>query len=733
LSEWVEILRQTEKKEWNEPQRKMMQEAWHFYRRRSLMGLLLLVIIACTGLGIRQQVVMSNRVNHADGLVQQLLHADITQVPAIIAAMEDYRRWVNPALKEESGKAEERSPQRLSTSLALLPVDPGQADYLFNRMLDASPDELSVIHETLRTHRGNQEERLWSVQEDSEADPERRFHAAIALASYGSAGSESRWDAASAVVADRLLTSVIKNPSHFTPLINMLRPVGDRLIAPLMATFHDKYKSESERAFASSILADYAQNDVKMLTNLLMDSDLKPFAILLPRVEAHGEKATNVLEGELKLEGPSLQASDEEKDRWTQRRARAAVALVCIGQAEKVWHLLRHGPDPGVRSYIVNWLSSMGADAQALIDKLKGLEPDRSARSGGGRAVTDSILFDPVTSIRRALILALGGYDVEDLSNRQREKMIEDLLRTYREDPDAGIHSAVEWALRRWRQGGRLDEVDDGLRGIKSDGKHRWYVTTEGQTMAIVKAPVEFSMGSPSTERDRGREEPEQKNNRIVRSFSIATKEVTVEQFRRFLDANPNIKHEREERFGPEGNCPQTAVTWYGAAAYCDWLSRKEHLSACYKPNNDGKYDKGMEIVPNYLDRCGYRLPSEEEWECACRAGATTTRHYGNSAELLPQYAWVVQNSDGRTWPCGQLKPNDLGLFDSLGNVYEWCHTIHSVGPVEHLQLDESDLRIFKGGAFNIIPTFVRCADRSWNRPSFRLFNMGFRVARTYH
>ena len=88
-----------------------------------------------------------------------------------------------------------------------------------------------------------------------------------------------------------------------------------------------------------------------------------------------------------------------------------------------------------------------------------------------------------------------------------------------------------------------------------------------------------------------------------------------------------------------------------------------------------------MKTVPDFLDRSGYRLPTEAEWEYACRSGAVTSRYYGGSVELLGQYAWYNQNSKDRAWPCGLVKPNDLGLFDMLGNVYEWCQEQYEAIP----------------------------------------------------
>ncbi len=115
--------------------------------------------------------------------------------------------------------------------------------------------------------------------------------------------------------------------------------------------------------------------------------------------------------------------------------------------------------------------------------------------------------------------------------------------------------------------------------------------------------------------------------------------------------------------------------TWYMAAHYCNWLSEQEGLPKdqwCYLPNEAGAYAEGMSIPADVLERTGYRLPTEAEWEYACRAGAVTSRYYGHSIDLLDAYAWYQANSKEHAWTCGSLLPNDLGLFDMLGNEFEW-------------------------------------------------------------
>ena len=118
-------------------------------------------------------------------------------------------------------------------------------------------------------------------------------------------------------------------------------------------------------------------------------------------------------------------------------------------------------------------------------------------------------------------------------------------------------------------------------------------------------------------------------------------------------------------------------MTWYEAAEYCNWLSEKEGISAdqwCYEPNDQGKFAEGMRAKDKYLTLTGYRLPTEAEWEFACRAGTITRFYFGQNDALLANYAWYrAQQQSDRTWPVASLKPNDFGLFDMLGNVWHWC------------------------------------------------------------
>ena len=145
----------------------------------------------------------------------------------------------------------------------------------------------------------------------------------------------------------------------------------------------------------------------------------------------------------------------------------------------------------------------------------------------------------------------------------------------------------------------------------------------------------------------------------------------------------------------------------------------------------------------DYLSLTGYRLPTEAEWEYACRAGAVTSRYYGETEELLAQYGWYMKNSGERARPVGIKKPNDLGLFDLHGNVYTWCQETNDTYPTvkdgefiedkeDIYSINSQDSRVLRGGSFIDQASLVRSSCRNSLVPAGRNYNFGFRPARTY-
>ena len=470
-----------------------------------------------------------------------------------------------------------------------------------------------------------------------------------------------------------------------------------------------------------------------MLFDLLADSETYQFERIFGALQHHAKRGIEL--GTLELAKQSAtSAKEEELDHLAKRQANATVALYKLGATELVWPRLRHSEDPSVRSYIVHLLGELADNPRPIRERL-----EQNAESD--------------VTIRRAMVLALGEYSSSQWSAADRQAWTQRLLRMYEDEPDAGLRGSAEWLLRKWNQSDQLVTITKKLRGATAPPKSRadlagkgWYVNSQGQTMVVVSNGV-FKMGSPDTEAGRKLDEPTPLTKKINCPFAISAHDVTRDQWNEFLRENPPAKA-IDAKFAKTGDAAQGMISWYAAAAYCNWLSEKEGLppeQQCYRPNPDGKYSSGMTAKNNISELQGYRLPTEVEWEFACRAGALTSRYYGRSTTLLTKYAWFLENAEGKTWTVGSLKPNDFGLFDMHGNVWDWCHdrfgktlqpdvnvvsATGSASTAEQPVMDKDNFPV-RGGAFSSAAANLRSAYRGYNQVENGFEIFGFRPART--
>jgi formylglycine-generating enzyme required for sulfatase activity len=731
LPQWLRIRLLTAKKTWTRPQRKMMRKATRYHVGRGLAAVVLLAVISWGSYEGHGRL-------KAHALRDRLLNANVADVPGIVADMRPYRRWLDPLLHEanDEAAANQKARKELLTGLALLPVDPGQVDYLYGRLLAARPEEVAVLRDALAPHKDELVPKLWAVLEQPERGKEKQpLRAAAALALYDP--DSPRW----VKVRDQVADDLVAVPAvYLATWMEALRPVRRQLLPPLEMAFSDAPRRETERSQAAEVLADYAADQPEVLARLLLDADEGQFAALFPKIRAAGPRGLAVLQTVADRK-PAPDAKQGARERLARQQANAAVALLRLGRPEKVWPLLRHSPDPRARSYLIQRLGLLGADVQALARRLDE-EPD--------------------VTVRRALILTLAQFGDEEWPPAQRGVLVEKVQDLYRTADDPGLHAAAEWLLWRRKQDDWLRRTNDGwakdaeranrledirreLTEGKAKARPRWYVNGQGQTLVVLPAPGEFLMGSPPLEAGRaaGGEGTDEELHRqpLRRAFAIAAKDVTVEQFLRWRK-----DYEYPRGFAPTVDCPITTVTWYEAAGYCNWLSKQEKIPEaqwCYKPNPEGKWSEGMSVVPNYLRREGYRLPTEAEWEYACRAGASTSRYYGETEPLLRYYAWYTKNAhDQSLLPAGQMLPNDLGLFDMLGNAWQWCQDPYDTGGGRIKKGTDGELReddpitdkrrrVIRGGSFESQAPLVRSAYRSMYAPTDRFRNVGFRLART--
>jgi formylglycine-generating enzyme required for sulfatase activity len=225
-----------------------------------------------------------------------------------------------------------------------------------------------------------------------------------------------------------------------------------------------------------------------------------------------------------------------------------------------------------------------------------------------------------------------------------------------------------------------------------------------------------FTMGSPANEPKRNADEGPQRQV-TVSSFYISRYVVTQKEYREIMGKNPSV-------FKGD-NLPVENISWFDAIEYCNRRSRNEELTPVYTIS--GSWDK--QTVTWNRNANGYRLPTEAEWEYACRAGTATV--YNTGASISDNTGWYNANSGNTTHPVGEKPANAWGLYDMHGNVWEWCWdwygTYASGAQTDPTGASSGSYRVLRGGCGFSPAEEVRSAKRYYNNPSYRIIS-GFRL-----
>jgi formylglycine-generating enzyme required for sulfatase activity len=274
------------------------------------------------------------------------------------------------------------------------------------------------------------------------------------------------------------------------------------------------------------------------------------------------------------------------------------------------------------------------------------------------------------------------------------------------------------------------------------------FTNSLGMTMVRIE-PGEFLMGSskaqidallkqfPDAKREWFDGEQPQHPVKIARPFYLAAHHVTVGQFRRFV---VSILYQTDDEKTGKGSLGRIGKEWKQEERF-NWRTPgfeqgENHPVVCVSHNDAVAFVAWL----NKQDRSGtrtYQLPTEAEWEYACRAGASGVCGLGDDPGELDRFAWFVDNLNGATRPVGRKGENAFGLYDMIGNAGEWCDDwydpqFYQSSPKDaprNVEIWETPLRVIRGGFWFCSASFCRPAFRIGNPPDIGCFHQGFRVA----
>jgi formylglycine-generating enzyme required for sulfatase activity len=793
--EIVRIVAYTPRRNWTNTQRAMMARA----QRRLCLRALLALSLTLTALGALYTA-------RAHSRLERLLASDLRETAAEAQTMAIY--W--PIIRADLRKTFENmthplSDEQLRVCIALTELDTQFRRPAINRiageLLTCDGDEFVALRNWIDSL-GDEVplDEFWDAI-DRKQDAEQIVRAASTLSMLDR--QSERWN--DSILMKKIARALVSAmPDDVGRWIEYLRPASSRILSQVLALVEGqtnpvgdpadpvedpaiKYRlTDRERTNAATAIAKYFPNPTDLAGHLLtvppeqfdvfykelsrdefVDDDTEIVNHLLHELQQVEKRSADPLEEQDASDsGPPtpilkhnknivdiciaeqrkcglLPANRRDelielhKDHAAKRKVNAAIALLRMGKDPKpINDLLMRKDDPRASSFFIHYAGRCGLTPQTMFDNF---------RNTGN------------SELKLIWVKCLGGHSdggesiLAGLDRHTRDEWARTFLKEYESESHPGLHSVYEWILGRLdRQAeviavrDRLAEREDDLRARLPSDTRRWYVSGEGLTFAVFQC---------------------KDMDGAAYDLAVSTCEVTKGQFRKFLTfMDGRMETQTLDSLSPTDDCPVLFVSWYEAAAYCNWLSKQEGIpkdqwrytfrrngttldadfitrdyeqstdkdafrdNYCFK--NEYWKTSGVIVHLNPESRIGYALPKHYEWRYACLAGATTRFSFGSTEELLNDYVCYCVNSPQMSpigvlsecsRPVGERMPNRLGLFDMHGNAYEWCS-----------EYPQDDKRRSSGGSFPSSLARLNVDEPNLDESFKRDWKNGMRVVRRY-
>lgn len=579
--------------------------------------------------------------------LNRLEEAPVEAVPLLLDELGAYSRQVEPELRKRLSDPKTNRTERVRLQLYLVRQDSSHANSLFEAMLESPfPESILIRGELKQSHSA-------LVPKARDAFLLRGEHPAIALraASFLSLYAADNLDwlkGRETFLADALIEEMLARSDADVALQQAFTPIGSTLWPALARIYRDSSRVESERRKAIQLLLAYSASGTQ-LASLLLDAEGWQLPLIYNAVDnlQRAAIAEALREGVARSVGSQPSA---EPVLTAGQIANAALTLVVWGDTQAARPLLTLHPDRSARSFFIDRYRAARLEPRTVVEWLENEGDD---------------------SVKAALVLILGTFDSEELTAPLRSRADRRLSAILSEFPSGPLWAAAAWTTAQWapKTAGasaaayveRLSSAPSSEKWRMAPNEHLMVVQHAGSLPVVPgrRLLVDMTMSDVSRPQE------------VTRPFAIAMFETSIRQYQEFdREWQPNTYFDSDDP-----HSPVYSISPQMAAEYCNWLSQQAGLPTsewCYvtAPGNEAF----LQSAPNFQERRGYRLPTETEWEFACRAGSATDWFFGGSDSLLPNYAHCPRSSPlGRKQPIGCKMPNDAGLFDIYGNADEIC------------------------------------------------------------
>lgn len=709
------------------------------------------------------RLAINEKRDHARTQVQALKASPAESVGLIFGVLKNpaFRQTAIAKLRSEWNNERLSHHEKTRIGLGLHFIDPGNShdnqvvEHLREALLEAPPGEFEIVRAALRNRIDVVRPGLRAELANIDAPQSRRLRAAAALALYEPDSNDwtSKTGKKISLAEDVAANLITQDRVSLADWCASFRPIADKLRPKLEEFFKGNESSRTlaqqddpdnpvtatdEEVRAAYALAQLFSENATQMCRYIGDASPEQLREILIVAKQSPDKAKAYLR-QLKS---TTATQDGQTSLW--------LAMAELGEPRSLLDGLAASSDQTARTEIIHSLGRAGVDPTQLWKQIKNLRESNRP------------------TVLAGLVLALGDYPLTALSVGQRENMARQLM-LLRNHPGAGVHAATDWLLRHWQS-------DQVLEQLHPQTGANWRQTKNGHVM-VAMGPATFFMGlvdGTAGEIDiafRRRHKRE-----IPRRFEIGDQEVTLEQYRVFDDARLAFLEARAQQYADAGQhdkaniakelvtfrkkqsgkmfvdtmwpakkrYPVTEITWFDAVSYCRWLSEFNGVpeNQCCYPNMLEIEQCRSEFAPlkireDMLKQPGYRLPTAGEWEFASRSSTSTPRPFGTNENHISLYCWRLRNSSGTPQPTGSLRPSSFGLFDTLGNVAEWCHDGYGEYPEAETYVDQLPAKRFRNrevrgsSCMQQDPMEFRVGHRMDADPRTIQTWIGFRIART--